>query len=596
MALEGIKYGTTSNKYMYCYIRWSATQNYAENYSTITADLIYYRGNTGYTTYGNWVGWITVDDQTSYHTSYITIEHGKDTLAMRATFKVPHNNDGSKTISVSCGGSIAGTTLGSTDCSFTAVLDKIPRYATITSAPNFTDEDNPTITYSNLAQNSIDSLQACISFNGSKDDIAYRDISKTGSSYTFNLTDAERTVLRKAAANNKSISVLFYVRTIISGAAHHSTLSKTLTIVNAEPKLAPTVEDTDIETLALTGNKNTIVKYFSDAKVVTGATVYKEATIKSQKATNGANNITTATGTFTDVESGTFVFSVTDSRGYTTTQTVNKTFIDYVKLTSNVSAKLPTTAGDLTFTIKGNYYNGSFGAEDNVLILLYRYKSEDDEDYGEWITATAPTLSSNTYSSTNTITGLDYRLRYTVQARAADKLITIESAEQSVKATPVFEWGSSDFQFNVPVIYQEDRGDAFSLSGAAKALTNTYALATTYEIMGDYSEFSGSNAVLLGGNLRCHFSCKRIEATGAGNVANEIIGTVSIKHSGKIRSSYRVNFTSGATGNIATFQTTNENNDGEYLTFDIQLLATHAADTAFTGYFIMPCALNLDAY
>ena len=68
-------------------------------------------------------------------------------------------------------------------------LDRIPRQADITSAPDFNDEQNPTIGYSNPAGNSVNSLQACISLTGASADVSYRDIPKTGSSYTFNLTE-----------------------------------------------------------------------------------------------------------------------------------------------------------------------------------------------------------------------------------------------------------------------------------------------------------------------------------------------------------------------------------------------------------------------
>jgi hypothetical protein len=71
------------------------------------------------------------------------------------------------------------------------------KYATITYAPNFNDESNPTIKYNNPAGKTVTSLQACISLDGSKADVSYRNIPKKGTSYTFDLTDEERNVLRE---------------------------------------------------------------------------------------------------------------------------------------------------------------------------------------------------------------------------------------------------------------------------------------------------------------------------------------------------------------------------------------------------------------
>ena len=104
---------------------------------------------------------------------------------MSATVKVPHDTDGSKKVEISCTGGIPVSSMKTTTCESTVILDRIPRQADITSAPDFTDSDNPTVYYSNPAGNVVDSLKACISFTGANDDIKYRDIPKTGTSDTL---------------------------------------------------------------------------------------------------------------------------------------------------------------------------------------------------------------------------------------------------------------------------------------------------------------------------------------------------------------------------------------------------------------------------
>ena len=51
------------------------------------------------------------------------------------------------------------------------------------------------------------------------------------------------------------------------------------------------------------------------------------------------------------------------------------------------------------------------------------------------------------------LTGLNYQSIYTFQAKAVDKVVTIETTEKRVKTTPVFDWGEDDFEFNVPVTF-----------------------------------------------------------------------------------------------------------------------------------------------
>lgn len=327
-------------------------------------------------------------------------------------------------------------------------LTDIPRFATLTSAPNFNDEDNPTITYSNPAGNSVTLLRACISLDGSKADIAYRDISKTGNSYAFNLTEAERDVLRAATTGANSRTVKFYIRSEIGANYQGSNLSRTFTIKNPQPLIDPTITDTNSVTVALTGDSSKLIRYYSNAHVIIDAQAVKKATLKSQKVTCGSKSLN-GDGTIEGVESNSFVITATDSRGNTTKETVTPAFVDYVKLTCNLANNRPTADGEMTVKVTGNYFNGSFGASSNTLSVYYRYKVSGGS-YSEW-KAMSVTPGSGNYSATANLTGLDYQTTYVFQAYAVDKLATVQSAEKSVKSTPVFDWSENDFKFNVPV-------------------------------------------------------------------------------------------------------------------------------------------------
>ena len=369
------------------------------------------------------------------------------TLLFSVSLTISHNLDGTSGDITASYNYDNGWATGSGSKKITT----IPRQATITSAPNFNDEQNPTITYSNPAGNAATSLMACISLDATKDDIAYRDINKAETSYTFKLTEEEREVLRKACTTSKNREVIFYVRTKIGGQTFYSTLKKTLTIVNAEPVFTASVEDSNSSTLALTGNKDIFVKYKSNALYSMSATALKGATIKSYKVNCGNKSSTLQNGTINEVESGTFTFTVTDSRGYTSTIELKKTLIDYVPVTCVFKPNTPSADGEMKFSIDGNCFNGSFGTFENQIFIQYRYKSEQEENYSEWKEIENVNYDNNKYHASGIIDDLNYMYQYTFQARILDSLMNVESAEYSIRVVPVFYWGKDKFFFNVPI-------------------------------------------------------------------------------------------------------------------------------------------------
>ena len=217
-----------------------------------------------------------------------------------------------------------------------------------------------------------------------------------------------------------------------------------------KPTLSPKVEDSNSEAVALTGNANTFIRYISNAAITSGAAARNSATLKSIKVTCGSQSITTSTGTIQKVDSGTFTFTATDSRGYSTTQTIEKTLINYINPTCNLNISNPTTDGNLSFTITGNYFNSGFGAVNNTLSVSYKYKAGSG-NYSDNIEVTNITLNNNTYTANISLTGLDYKETYTFQAFTIDKIKSVNSAEKVIKTTPVFSWSNDDFEFNVPV-------------------------------------------------------------------------------------------------------------------------------------------------
>ena len=265
---------------------------------------------------------------------------------------VTHNTDGSLSVPVYFYTGVYASKYKA-DYGGTFTLTSNPREAKISAADNFNDEQNPTVTYSNAAGNGVDALDIAIyDPNGQTAYAGYRAATKTGTSYTFNLTAAERTALRKAATGN-TLDVRFYLRTKIGSYTGYSSIAKTMTITNGNPTLNPTVVDSNATTKALTGDANKLVKYYSNAYYTINAAAVKEATLSSQKVTHNGSSKTTATGTYNAVENASFTFEAKDSRGNTTTKTITKTLINYVKLTCNQKIRI-SAEGKATIDITGN--------------------------------------------------------------------------------------------------------------------------------------------------------------------------------------------------------------------------------------------------
>ena len=450
-------YTLKSSSYDGRYLELTCTQtpNVADNTSTIKWTLKATGGSSSYYTTGPTT--VKINDEQVYYkarVSYSSKSFPAATGSTSGSIIVKHNNDGSLSIPVSL--TTAIYTASTSTKSGTWTLDKIARGATISSAPNFTDEGNPVMKYTNHAGTNVTTLQACVaSSDGKTIYVPYRDIGKTDTSYTFNFTEDERNALRNATPNSNTMTVKYYIKTIVNGNTFYSSVAKTLTIANPNPIINPTVVDTGSKSITYTGDPdNKVIKGYNTMSITFGTSAVKGATIKSQKVTCGAKSRTTD-GTIAGVESGDFVFTVTDSRGNTTTKTIKKTLVNYFYPTVNFSSLKLSTEGELSFGLSGKVWVGNFGATTNTYDLRYRYK-ESSGEWGSWATITLSPGSDGSYTASKSITGLDYQKNYVVQAAVRDTLApydsnSVKTPEKSVSALPVFDWGPSDFNFNVAV-------------------------------------------------------------------------------------------------------------------------------------------------
>jgi hypothetical protein len=128
--------------------------------------------------------------------------------------------------------------------------------------------------------------------------------------------------------------------------------------------------------------------------------------------------------------------------------------VEYVKLTCNAWSCRPDATGQIRLICSGDYFNDSFGAQDNTLTVQYRYKKSGSSTWSSG--AMDVSLVDGGYVATKTLTGLDYESAYDFEFIAADRLTSATSSLSNVRSMPVFHWGENDMTFEVPVTINGD--------------------------------------------------------------------------------------------------------------------------------------------
>lgn len=280
-------------------------------------------------------------------------------------------------------------------------LPSIPRQANVTGASDFTDEGNPRITFSNPGGFRIN---ARLEFGGTN--IRRDNIPNTGS-YTFNLTDSERTLLRSKTPNSNTMTVREVIATCIGGTTENywSWQDKKMTIVNANPTFSNfTFKDTNATTVALTGDDQVNVNGYSNIKVTipveNKAVAKKSATMSKYRLSIGTNttdilysDTKDVTGTILKSESGTYNLYATDSRNNSTLVTkLAKSVVQYTPVSINsVNASATRNNNGVgkqcIVSFDGTFWNKSFGAVTNHLDnISYKFKKTTSS---EWIDGTS---------------------------------------------------------------------------------------------------------------------------------------------------------------------------------------------------------------
>jgi hypothetical protein len=340
------------------------------------------------------------------------------------TIDVTHNNDGSLSgyayVYFGKGGTSSYAPSSSGLQTNWTALTTIARYPTLTSGSNFTDIQNPVYTIAN--SNTTYNVRVKIEV-GTQYQLITRDLGVGfKGTYTLELTEAERNTLRALTPNSKTLAVRETVCAMSGNTeVNVSYKSYTMTIVDASPTFDSSYLDSNSTTTAITGDNQQIIRNQSTLEIdVSNATAYKYATLSSIKATiNGTiynatlsgGNATFNIGTLNVSSNTNAVVTLTDSRGFTATQTLELEILNW---------ELPTAI--INLQRENNYYSNTninvdanYSSLDshNTITLKTRYKKVTHSSYGSYVT-----LQDNVTSTLN----LDNNYQWDVQVLVQDLL------------------------------------------------------------------------------------------------------------------------------------------------------------------------------
>ena len=423
-----------TNAYNNRYLRfewWINNQDIAGNYTDI-GWKVYGAGGSS-TWYKTGPIYVSINGS-NVHTTSGRINLANGTQVASGTYRLYHNNEGDCSFSAGISAAIYSSSIncnGSGNWS----LPRIARYCTIINADNFTDEQNPTMTFSNPSgQFGV----RCKIEAGGNSQLIIRDLANNATSCTFNLTDDERNTLRSLAVNSNSLSVLFTVCSMNGNTElSFSYLNRTMTIVNGNPTFSNfTYKDINTTVTNVIGTDQALVKgvstlqatVSSDNKMVT----QKNATPKNYVATiddiNMSKDYSTSDivfdlGKIKTVGTKRLNIRAYDSRNNSTLVYKDITVYDYEAPVLNItSTRLNNFEDQTTLTIEGSFSSLKINdVEKNALqSVKYRYR----EASGEWndYVELTPTVDGNKFTCQDVILSLDNTNAYEFEVVATDKL------------------------------------------------------------------------------------------------------------------------------------------------------------------------------
>lgn len=419
------------------------------------------------------------------------------------SFALTHGNDGNYNGSASGWADVYSGVVPSVSCSFS--LPRIKRQALMASANDFTDEENPSMTY--IYYDEVDfQVNAYLEVNGTRFKTV-EDIGNVGS-YTFELTTSERNQLRQLCTG-QSMTVRYGVATLINSQTENywNYMDRTMTMVNATPTLTYSVVETNNKVISLLGGSsaNTIISNASNLQFTVTPTTYKYATVTNVTVDDGINPQQEDTSPYVlnlpVRTSNTFSIKVKDSRQYEASQSdTSRTLIDYLAVAINGYSfkRQAPTSSNVIFNGEFTYW-GNVGSYTNTPVVKYKLGS------GSWVTipstnytidSTNHKLTINNYTISNI---LSYQTPGQFSISIEDILTSQEDTSDKgkvLKGIPTFDAGEHDLKVNGDLYIADTTGsNAINVKDELNKIDNLKGTQIYYNSSGTNGNVNLSDSV-----------------------------------------------------------------------------------------------------
>lgn len=429
------------------------SQSTDANTSTLAYSLTLYAGNTWFSGYT--IGYrVKVDGaQVAYHDNYgnqTSMSRNSSKLVCSGATTVQHDDDGQKTVAVEAEiwtDSSSGLPVY-LSCSGSMTLDQILRESSIAA----TDANIGATTmivvarrkesYTHSIAFDFGSLSGYLLADGT---ISSLEAKLTATQIGWTLPASFYAQIPTAKFGTVRLTCRTYNGDKQVGTARTATFRAMAAEDDCAPTVSGTVEDTNAATIALTGDASKLVRFCSTALCTITAAARNGAALASKSI--AGETVEGSSRAISAVELDSFVFAAADSRGYTTSLTVQAETVPYVKLTAYAEAeRVDTASGKVRLTVSGSVFGGSFGATGNALTVKYRL------DHAVGWTDIPASIADNAYTAEVMLYNVTYNAAHTLEVSVADKLTTVPLTGEIKRGIPVFDWGEHDIEVHVPVL------------------------------------------------------------------------------------------------------------------------------------------------
>ncbi|MBP5597997.1 MAG: hypothetical protein J6Y02_21695 [Pseudobutyrivibrio sp.] len=276
--------------------------------------------------------------------------------------------------------------------------------------------------------------------NGNTLILAFSGLSLNNGNNSLTLSSAQRSQLLTAMSGLKSFTGTFELTTY-NGSTQIGFVSRATALVQTSAASAPTFTgftylDSNTVSSTVTGDNQILIQGISVLNVTAAvATAKNGATIAGYSVSAGSTTKQSVSNVIGDVgvisSSGTIALTVSaiDSRGYSTSRTVNVTVIPYekIKIDNYLVRRVNEVEDDVDVTFNGTISEVKINnvAKNNQVTARYRYRKTSEAEISQWydMTNPSPSLSGSSFSYENSsLNSLDANYSWYLEFEFKDRL------------------------------------------------------------------------------------------------------------------------------------------------------------------------------